>query len=86
VYDADFRGRIEGAKRQSMTSVGEVTAEEGRGRKWFFSAPSRDTNRQSLAYETSMVPQDHCQRTSFFPWTPPEKQFLNIDASGKAEK
>jgi hypothetical protein len=28
-----FRGRIDGAKRQSMTSVGEVTAEEGRGKK-----------------------------------------------------
>jgi hypothetical protein len=25
-----FRGRIDGAQRQSMTSVGEVTAEEGR--------------------------------------------------------
>jgi hypothetical protein len=36
VYDADFRGRIDGAKGQSMTSVGEVTAEEGRGRKCFF--------------------------------------------------
>jgi hypothetical protein len=36
VYDADFRGRIDGAKRQSMTSVGEVTAEEGRGRKCLF--------------------------------------------------
>jgi hypothetical protein len=33
VYDADFRGRIDGAKRKSMTSLGEVTAEEGRGRK-----------------------------------------------------
>jgi hypothetical protein len=62
VYDADFRGRKDGAKGQSMTSVGEVTAEEGRGRKCF-SAPSREWNRQSLAYETSMVPQDHCQRT-----------------------
>jgi hypothetical protein len=30
---ADFRGRIDGAKRQSMTSVGEMTAEEGRGIK-----------------------------------------------------
>jgi hypothetical protein len=26
---ADFRRMIDGAKRQSMTSVGEVTAEEG---------------------------------------------------------
>jgi hypothetical protein len=32
----------------------------------FFSAPSRDSNRPSLAYETSMVPQDHCLRTFFF--------------------
>jgi hypothetical protein len=40
VCDADFRGRIYGAKRQSMTSVGEVTAEEGRGRKWFFVRPA----------------------------------------------
>jgi hypothetical protein len=62
----DFRGRIDGAKRQSMTSVGEVTAEEGRGRKSFFSAPSRESNRQSLAYETIMVPQDHCQRTTLY--------------------
>jgi hypothetical protein len=29
-----------------------------------FSAPSRESNRRSLAYETSMVPQDHCQRTA----------------------
>jgi hypothetical protein len=65
VYDADFRGRIDGAKGQSMTSVGEVTAEEGRGRffYYFIRAPSRESNRQSLAYETCMVPQDHCQRT-----------------------
>jgi hypothetical protein len=27
---ADSRGRIDGAKRQCMTSVGEVTVEEGR--------------------------------------------------------
>jgi hypothetical protein len=40
VYDADFRGRIDGAKRQSMTSVGEVTAEEGRGRKCFLVRPA----------------------------------------------
>jgi hypothetical protein len=34
-----------------------------------FSAPSRESNRQSLAYETSMVPQDHCQRTnSIYVW------------------
>jgi hypothetical protein len=46
VYAADFRGRIDGAKCQSMTSVGEVTAEEGRGRKCFYCAPSRDSNRQ----------------------------------------
>ena len=26
---ADFRGRIDGAKRQSVTSVGEVTVDEG---------------------------------------------------------
>jgi hypothetical protein len=30
MFCADFRGRIDGAKRQSVTSVGEVTAEEGR--------------------------------------------------------
>jgi hypothetical protein len=30
----------------------------------FFCAPSRELNRQSLADETSMVPQDHCQRTA----------------------
>jgi hypothetical protein len=31
-----FSRGIDGAKRQSMTSVGEVTEEEGRGRKLFF--------------------------------------------------
>jgi hypothetical protein len=58
-----FSRGIDGTKRQSMTSVGEVTAEEGRGRKCFYCAPSRESSRRTLAYETSMVPQDHCQRT-----------------------
>jgi hypothetical protein len=58
-----FSRGIDDAKRQSMTSVGEVTAEEGRGRKCFFSVLSRESCRQTLAYETSMVPQDHWQRT-----------------------
>jgi hypothetical protein len=35
-----FSRGIEGAKRQSMTSVHEVTAEEGRGRKCFFVRPA----------------------------------------------
>jgi hypothetical protein len=34
------------------------------GEKSFFSAPSWESNRRSLAYETSMVPQVR-QRTSF---------------------
>jgi hypothetical protein len=36
---ADFCGRIDGSKRQSVTSVGEVTAEEGIEK---FCAPSRN--------------------------------------------
>jgi hypothetical protein len=37
--------RVDGVKRQSMTSVGEVTAEEGREK---FCAPSRESNRRPL--------------------------------------
>jgi hypothetical protein len=55
---ADFCGRIDGAKRQSMTSVSEVTAEEGREK---FLCTQPESSRQPLAYETRMVPQDHCQ-------------------------
>jgi hypothetical protein len=58
MFCADFRGRIDGAKRQSVTSVGEVTAEEGREK---FVCTQPESNRQSLTYETRMVPQDHCQ-------------------------
>jgi hypothetical protein len=57
-----FSGRIDDAKRQSMTSVGEVTAEEGR-EKFLCTQPK--SNRQPLAYETRMVPQDHCQCVNF---------------------
>jgi hypothetical protein len=57
---ADFCGRIDGAKCQSMTKVGEVTAEEGR-EKFLCSQP--ESNRQPLAYETRMVPKDPCQCT-----------------------
>jgi hypothetical protein len=57
---ADFRGRIDGAKCQSLTSVGEVRAEERREK---FLCTHPESNRQPLAYETSMVPQDHCQCT-----------------------
>jgi hypothetical protein len=35
----DFRGRIDGAKRQSVTSVGEVTAEEERGNVFLWALP-----------------------------------------------
>jgi hypothetical protein len=35
-----FSRGIDGAKRQSMTSVGEVTEEEGRGRKCFIVRPA----------------------------------------------
>jgi hypothetical protein len=68
-----FSRGIDGAKRQSMTSVGEITAEEGRGRKCCI-VPSRRT----LAYETSMVPQDHCQRTGFDPWSCPDLRLVSI--------
>jgi hypothetical protein len=57
---ADFCGWIDGAQRQSMTSVGEVTAEEEREK---FLCTQPESNRQPLAYETRMVPQDHCQCT-----------------------
>jgi hypothetical protein len=42
-----------------------VTAEEGREK---FCAPSWESNRRPLAYETRMVPQDHCQCTSNVPF------------------
>jgi hypothetical protein len=58
---ADFCGRIDCAKRQSVTSVSEVTAEEGREK---FLCTQLESNRQPLAYETRMVPQDHCQCTA----------------------
>jgi hypothetical protein len=57
MFCADFCGRIDGAKRQSVTSVGEVTAEEGREK---FLCTQPESNRRSLTYETRMVPQD-CQ-------------------------
>jgi hypothetical protein len=60
---ADFRGWIDGAQRQSMTSVGEVTAEEEREK---FLCTQPESNRQPLAYETRTVPQDHCQCTDCF--------------------
>jgi hypothetical protein len=43
-----------------MTSVSEVTAEEGR-EKFLCTQPK--LNREPLAYETRMVEQDHCQCT-----------------------
>jgi hypothetical protein len=54
----DFRGWIDGAQRQSMTSLGEESAEEEREK---FLSTQPESNRQPLAYETRMVPQDHCQ-------------------------
>jgi hypothetical protein len=57
---ADFRGRIDGAKYQRMTSVGEVTEEEGRE---FFLCTEQELNRRPLPFEKRMVPQDHCQCT-----------------------
>jgi secreted trypsin-like serine protease len=57
---ADSRDRW---RRTSMTSVGKVTVTVWRAERKVFSAPSRESSRRSLAYETSMVPQDHCQRT-----------------------
>jgi hypothetical protein len=50
------------ANRQSMMSVGEVTAEEGR---YKFLCTQPELNRWPLAYAKRMVPQDHCQCT----WT-----------------
>jgi hypothetical protein len=55
-----FHGRIDGVQRQSMTSVGEVTAEEGREK---FLCTQPESSRRPFAYETRMVPQDHCQCT-----------------------
>jgi hypothetical protein len=55
-----FCGRIDGAQRQSMTSVGEVSAEEGREK---FLCTQPELSRQPFVYETRMVPQDHYQCT-----------------------
>jgi hypothetical protein len=52
--DAEDRWRL----TSSMTSVGEVTAEEGREK---FLCTKQESNRRPFAYETRMVPQDHCQ-------------------------
>jgi hypothetical protein len=53
-----FLRGIDGAKRQSMTSVGEVTAEEGRGRKCFLVRP--DGNR---AGKLSLMRRVWCHKT-----------------------
>jgi hypothetical protein len=58
---ADFCGWLDGAQRQSMRSVGEVTAEEEREK---FLCTQPELNGQPLAYETRMVPQEHCQCTT----------------------
>jgi hypothetical protein len=55
-----FCGRIYGAQRQSMTSVGDVTAEEGREK---FLCTQPESSRRPFAYETRMVPQNHCKCT-----------------------
>jgi hypothetical protein len=57
---ADSRDRW---RRTSMTSVGKVTATVWRVEKFLCTQP--DSKRRPFAYETRMVPQDHCQCTLF---------------------
>jgi hypothetical protein len=75
-----FRGRIDGAQRQSLTSVGEVTAEEGREK---FLCTQPESSRRPFAYETRMVPQDQpvhfCQQwtdttTALLPYSQRERE------------